>query len=68
MLICLPQVRDGKLSSAEYVDIFTRLIENESSDDLLVNQIKFINASVSTLTPQKHKQELFNKLFDWGIE
>lgn len=30
-------VRDGKLSSEEYIDIFTRLIEKEPSDDLLVN-------------------------------
>lgn len=31
------KVRDGKLSSEEYIDIFTRLIEKEPSDDLLVN-------------------------------
>lgn len=60
-------VRDGKLSSEEYIDIFTELISSEKSDDLVVNQIKFINASLSTLTPKKYRVELATRLFNWAM-
>ena len=45
-------VRDGKLSSEEYVNIFISAIPLEKSDDIITSQLAFLAGAFSSFTPE----------------
>lgn len=45
-------VRDGKLSSEEYIDIFITAIPLETSDDIVTAQLAFLDGVFGGFTPK----------------
>lgn len=60
-------VRDGKLSTEEYVDIFTNAIIHETSDENIKTQYLYIESSLLNLTPLKYQDSISKRLFDFSL-
>ncbi|EGR28494.1 hypothetical protein IMG5_174220 [Ichthyophthirius multifiliis] len=60
-------VRDGKLSSEEYFDIFMTAIPHEQSDDIITNQLMFLNSAYSQFTPRKYQNQLAARMFNFLV-
>ena len=60
-------MRDGKLSSEEYIDVFIQAIKNEESDEIITNQFYYVAIALQTFTPRKFRDTLARRLFDFGV-
>ncbi|EAS02858.2 peptidase M1 family aminopeptidase (macronuclear) [Tetrahymena thermophila SB210] len=58
-------VRDGDLSSEEYIELFINHINLEKSDGLISNQLQFLETAFLSFTPGKYSKILGNKIFDF---
>jgi len=47
-------VRDGKISSEEYVDFLLFSLPREDSDEILNTQLLYLHSAVSAMTPRKY--------------
>lgn len=47
-------VRDGKISSEEYVDFLLFSLPREDSDEILNTQLLYLQSAVSAMTPRKY--------------
>lgn len=61
-------VRDGLLSSEEYADIFISIIPNETSDDIITNQLEYLELAFSRFTPDRFKLALGERIFTFLIK
>ncbi|KAL4510727.1 hypothetical protein ABPG72_004881 [Tetrahymena utriculariae] len=61
-------VRDGKISSEEYVDIFIGNIPNEQSEDIITNQVENLTQLYSHYTPEKYKLPLGERVFNFLLK
>ncbi|KAL4494534.1 hypothetical protein ABPG72_004436 [Tetrahymena utriculariae] len=61
-------VRDGKLSSEEYIDIFINAIPNESSDDIITSQLQYLQGAFSSFTPEQYKLVLGERVFNFLLK
>ncbi|KRX11163.1 hypothetical protein PPERSA_10930 [Pseudocohnilembus persalinus] len=61
-------VRDGKLNSEEYIDIFIQNISKEQSDEIIGSQFSFMTVALHSLTPKKFQEQLGDKLFNFTIK
>lgn len=56
-------VKDSKITSQKYVEIFLNNIAQETYDSIFEKQFDLISASISTFTPQKYREQLNNSIF-----
>ncbi len=64
----LKKVRDAKLSSEEYIDIFIEQLAHEDSDDIISNQFTYVKGSLASFTPRKYKTLLSDRLFQFTYD
>ncbi|CAD8081253.1 unnamed protein product [Paramecium sonneborni] len=61
-------VRDGKISSEEYVDFLLAQLPRENSDDILNSQLVYLQAAIGTMTPRRFKKNLGKRVFVFLLE
>lgn len=60
-------VRDGKISSQEFIELFLNHIQKETSPDIVLHELTFAGIALRVYTPKKFRPALSVKLFDWAI-
>jgi len=60
-------VRDGKLSSEEYVDTIIQALPHEQSDEIISNQFSYGNVVINEFTPRQSQPVLATRLFEFAI-
>ena len=53
-------VKDAKITTKELISVTIKNIFKESSDSIFEKQFDYMNASISSYTPQKYREELSN--------
>lgn len=61
-------VRDGKLSTEEYVNIFTNCLRHETSEEIVSAQFTYLANAIKDYTPSKYTSALKQKLFSFCLE
>jgi len=61
-------VRDGKMSSEEYIDFFINAIPQERSEDLITNQFQFLPVVLSAFTPKEFIGDLSSRVFQFVVK
>ncbi|EGR28567.1 hypothetical protein IMG5_172390 [Ichthyophthirius multifiliis] len=58
-------VRDGILSSEEYLYLFIKHINNEQAESLIINQLEILEEAIFQFTPHKYREYLSDQVFDF---
>ena len=69
-------VRDGKISSEEYVEILIKNLPKEEADDIVSTQVAYLEGAVHTMTPRRYcdfvlvrfKKTLASRVFKFIVE
>lgn len=58
-------LKDGKISTKDYKDIFIKCIPLETNNDIIQSQFSYFMSVWKRLTPFKYRQEMAKKLFNF---
>lgn len=60
-------LRDGLLSSEDYITIFINSMVNETAKEIISNQFSYVTIALNGMTPSKYRSVLADRLFEFAL-